>query len=95
MTSKPDAPPRPRIDAGLVLIAIGILGILWGVFHVLDAAYGPGGPPRTFAERRSYDMVKVDVHRAFFGGLLRAFGGLALVGIGGRLRARRTGADGS
>lgn len=69
---------------GALLIALGIAGILWGVFHVL----GPVGDlQRRFpGQRVGYDMVKVEVHRAFLGGLLRSLAGLGLAMWGGRLR---------
>lgn len=80
-----------RIDWGLVLIVVGIAGILWGVFHVLGNAYGPGGPATEFAQRPGYDRVKVNVHAVFFGGLVRAFSGLALAMFGAHLRRRARG----
>jgi hypothetical protein len=77
---------RSRRDAwGWVLIGVGILGILWGVFHVLNAVGGP--EQRDFAHRLPYNEVKVRVHGAFLGGLVRSLAGLAVAMIGGRVRA--------
>lgn len=82
-------PERARVDLGLVLIALGILGILWGVFHLLGNVHGPDGPPRTFAERTSYNEAKGNIHRVFPGALLRALPGLALAMYGASLRRSR------
>lgn len=75
-----------RRRLGLVLIVLGLCGILWGVFHVLEAAEGPGPSPRTFEQRRSYNQVKEAVHATFLGGCLRAGIGFALIAGGARLR---------
>ena len=75
-----------RDRVGLALIALGLIGILWGVLHVLEAANGPGWGPTSFEDRRGYDQVKVDVHAALPGGLVRSFAGLGLLLLGARLR---------
>jgi hypothetical protein len=79
-------PPRashPRLAYGL--IATGLLVIVVAVLFVLETANGPGAGPRSFAQRRGYDQVKVEVHRVFPFALLGALGGLALALYGGRL----------
>lgn len=87
VTDAPASPPSPRRRRlAVALIVLGLAGILWGVLHVLEAANGPGTGPKTFAERRSYDQVKVAVHESFLGGLARAMVGLGLVMVGARLR---------
>ena len=79
------APSTARRRAGFALIAVGIVCILWGVFHVLNATSHAG---RSFAQRRGYNEVKVTVHEQFPGGLLRALGGLTLAVLGNRLLRR-------
>ncbi len=78
---------RPRLDLGLAVCGLGLGLILWGVSGVLAAAYGPE-PPRNFAERRSYDQVKPDVHAAFPTAMVRALSGVLVVGLGARMRRR-------
>ena len=86
----PEQPPEPRTPAtprqklGLLLIAVGLAGILWGVFHVLGAI----GPyeQRDFAHRKTDYQVRSTMHEAFPGGFFRAMGGLALMVAGSRLR---------
>jgi hypothetical protein len=75
-----------RARLGIVLIALGIAGILWGVFHVLDAI--PSSEQKDFAHRTTYGEAKAAVHETFLGGLLRALAGLALAMAGARVRAR-------
>ena len=79
---RPPATPRQRL--GLVLIALGLAGILWGVFHVLDAI--GGYEERDFAHRKRDYEVRTVVHETFPGALARSLAGLALVLAGGRLR---------
>jgi hypothetical protein len=81
---RPPATPRQRL--GLALIALGIAGILWGVFHVLGAI--GGYEVRDFAHRKPDSEVRAIVHRTFPGALARSLFGLALVLAGGRLRRR-------
>ena len=84
----PSEPTPRRRRLGTALLVIGLVGILWGVFHILEAANGPGTGPKTFAERRSYDMVKKAVHESFLGGFARAMAGLGLMMLGARVRRR-------
>jgi hypothetical protein len=84
-------PPRPRGDVrlrrlGTLLVVLGVVGILWGVAHVLGAVGAP--EQRDFAHRQTYDAVKPLVHGALFGGLVRGLAGLALAIVGVRMRAR-------
>jgi hypothetical protein len=76
--------PGGRRRLGTALFVLGMLGILWGVAHVLLAVGGPEQPD--FAHRPTYDEVKPLVHGAMFGGLLRGLTGLALAIAGARLR---------
>lgn len=88
-----DGGPRradPRRRAGVALIAVGLVCILWGVFHVLNATSQTG---RTFAERRGYNEVKATIHERFPGALLRALAGLALAVTGNRLLRRESSSD--
>jgi hypothetical protein len=78
---------------GQALIVLGLLGILLGVLHVLNAADGAGPSAKRFEDRRSYNQVKRDLHAALFGGCLRAGIGFSLAVVGARL-ARRTPVDG-
>ncbi len=66
----------------------GLLVVLVAVLDLNGAGYG-WRVRHDFAERRSYDMVKRGVHRAFPRVLLTAACGGALIWVGGRLRARR------
>ncbi len=78
-----------RNRLGAALIVLGLIGIVWGVLHVLEAANGPGAGPRAFAGRRSYNQVKESVHASFLGGVLRAGAGGILIYLGTRLRDGR------
>ena len=79
---------RGKVDLGAVLIGLGVLGILWGVLHLLGHMHGAEGPPRTFSERTSYNEAKRNVHGALPGALLRALPGLGLAFAGACLRRR-------
>ena len=74
-----------RQRLGVALIALGIVGILWGVFHVLEATRPPPGEPH---RRQTYNEVKPRIHRSFAGGLVRALAGLGLALVGGRVLRR-------
>jgi len=83
---------RARLVLGL-RIAGGVL-IFAGVLFVLEVANGPGTGPKRFAERRSYDQVKVDLHRSFPLGFSIALAGLGLFLVGQRIAAGASGAIG-
>lgn len=86
--------PRPSRRLGLALVIGGILTIVASVIAVLESANGPGTGPKSFAERRSYDQVKVAVHRSYPIALIAALGGLALALVGARcLEASASAAD--
>lgn len=74
-----------RRKLGFALLGIGLLTIVVSVVAVLEVANGPGAGPRSFAARRGYDQVKVDMHRSFPWGLLGGVAGLALAWTGTRL----------
>lgn len=73
-----------RARRGLVLIGIGVLGVLWGVFHVLAAL--PTAEKLDFAHRMTDYQARSSVHENFPGGLARALVGLAVALWGGRMR---------
>jgi hypothetical protein len=81
----PTRPSSPRRRIGLVLVVAGLLTIVVSVLVVLETANGPGTGPKSFAERRSYDQVKVAVHASYPLALLAGLGGLALAMTGARL----------
>ena len=81
-----ESPPRPDWIS-IALIAVGAVLILWGVLRLSSAGYSKTG--REFSERRPYNQVKVDVHKAFPGALLRAGMGAALVYAGMRRRSAK------
>jgi hypothetical protein len=82
---QPTRASRPRrIAVGRGLIAAGILSIVLAALHLASAGYG-SSVRRGFANRRSYDMVKPDVHRALPRTFLLGIGGLAVVLVGARL----------
>ncbi|MCC7010998.1 MAG: hypothetical protein IT454_00435 [Planctomycetes bacterium] len=89
--SDPARPPSTpeserRAALGLVLIGLGVLGILWGVFHILEAV--PKPEKLEFAHRTTDFQARSAVHDSFLGGLLRALVGLGLALWGGRLRSK-------
>lgn len=69
---------------GRVLVGMGLLIIAASVLYVLEAANGPGPGPTRFKDRRSYNQVKVEVHRTF----PTAFA-IGLVGLGLAIWGRR------
>jgi hypothetical protein len=77
-----------RRRLGWVLTGIGALLVLLGVFELTSAGYGTR-VRHNFAERRSYDMVKTDVHAALPWAATKALVGLGVVLLGARLRSRR------
>jgi hypothetical protein len=85
--------PASRRRLGLGLIALGLATILASVLFVLESANGPGTGPKSFAARRSYDLVKVEVQRTFPLALVAGLAGLGLTLFGAHLR--RAGGPGS
>ena len=79
-----DSTRRRRL--GAVLIALGVLTILGSVLWMLEVMNGPGTGPKTFAERRSYDIVKESAHEVFPRGFAVGLVGLGLALAGGRMR---------
>lgn len=77
------AAPRRRL--GIALLVLGLVTIALSVLYVLEDANGPGTGPKSFAQRRSYDQVKVEVQRTFPYALLVGLGGLALAMAGSRM----------
>jgi hypothetical protein len=73
-----------RRRLGLALVIGGILTIVVAVIVVLEVANGPGTGPKSFAERRSYDQVKVAVHGSFPLAFLVGLAGLGLTLLGAR-----------
>lgn len=78
----------PRRRLGITLVVIGLLTIVVAVITVLEIANGPGSGPKSFAERRSYDQVKVEIHRVFPLAMLAGLAGLGLAIAGSRLAQR-------
>lgn len=75
-----------RARVGLALIVAGVLGILWGVFHVLGAL--PTAEKLDFAHRMTDYQARKSVHETFPGGMMRALAGLTIALAGGHLRGR-------
>lgn len=75
-----------RAKLGLALIALGIVGILWGVFHILNAL--PTAEKLDFAHRMTDYQARKSVHETFPGGLLRSLIGLGVALLGGRIRGK-------
>jgi hypothetical protein len=87
MEEEPPALPG-RSPLGWILTGLGILLILVGVLEITSAGYGTH-VLREFAERRSYDMVKRDLHRALPRAALTAVLGGGLLFAGSRARVRQ------
>ena len=78
-----------RRKLGWALTIVGLAMILGGVLYVLETVgHAEGG---RFENRRSYDQVKVAVHRSFPTGFATGIAGLALAMLGARLRSRSEG----
>jgi hypothetical protein len=71
-----------------VLVVVGLVTIVAAVLFVVETANGPGTGPKAFAARRSYDQVKVEVHRTYPYALVAGVLGLALTITGARLAQR-------
>jgi hypothetical protein len=80
-----------RARLGLVLIGLGLIGILWGVFHILESVPRPA--KREFAYRTTDFQARSAVHGSFAGGLLRALAGLSLAVYGAHVRRKALGDD--
>jgi hypothetical protein len=78
-------PPARHRRLGIALIVVGLLTIVVSVITVLEIANGPGTGPKSFAERRSYDQVKVAVQQSFPIAFVVGLGGLGLAMLGKRL----------
>jgi len=77
------------VRAGWALSALGVAVIVWAVLGVASAAYG-SRPKYHAGERRSYDMVKREVHRTFPLALAKALCGLGLAIAGSYVRGGST-----
>lgn len=84
---------RKRARLGLILIALGVVAMLWGVFHILDSVPKPA--KREFAYRTTDFQARSAVHDSFFGGFVRAMAGLGLALYGGHLRKKARGDEAS
>ena len=84
-STPPEDPPTRDPRPGWFVTAFGIALIIWATLSIAGAGYG-SRPKLNFAERRSYDMVKRDVHRAFPLSMLKAATGLALIFVGAKMR---------
>ena len=82
-----------RRRLGIALVVLGLVTIVGSVLVVLEIANGPGTGPKSFAQRRSYDQVKVEVQRVFPVALLVGLGGLGLAMAGARLARREVPQD--
>ena len=80
-------PARRRI--GFALVGVGLLVIVSAVLYVLEDANGPGTGPKSFAQRRSYDMVKESMHETFPLAFGLGVAGLGLTMLGARLAKTR------
>jgi len=81
---EPGQPTPRRLLVGRGLLAAGVLAIALAALNLANAGYGTA-PRREFAQRRSYDMVKEDTHRAFPVTVLLGVGGLFAAMAGGHL----------
>lgn len=82
MSSGSDKRGGARHIIGWVLVVVGAIALLWSVLQLSSAGFGTS-PVGSFAQRRSYDRVKREVHEVFPEALMRALLGLSLV-AGGR-----------
>lgn len=80
---------RKQARLGLILVALGIVGVLWGVFHILGSVPKPA--KREFAYRTTDFQARSAVHDSFLGGFARAMAGLGLALYGGHLRKKARG----
>ena len=68
-------------------MGFGLLVIIVSTLQLASAGYG-GHAKQQFAERRSYNMVKEDVHRRFPMTIVQGLAGLGLMIWGHHRRAR-------
>ena len=94
MAPEPPAPDTKTHSAneqrrflGAVLVGLGCVFCLIAVITLANAGYG-SRPTREFRERRSYNMVKTDVYRAFPRFVLQAGTGLLVGWFGLRMRKK-------
>ena len=80
--------PAQRRKLGIALIVVGLLTIVGAVLAVCQSAEGPGWHT-TFAQRRTYDQVKVAVHKSFPLAFVVGLLGLGLAMLGSRISKRR------
>ncbi len=80
---------RKQARLGLILVVLGVLGMLWGVFHVLDSV--PKPVKREFAYRTTDFQARSAVHDSFLGAFVRAMAGLGLALYGSHLRKKALG----
>ena len=90
MTSDPEQPPCPARAQRAAwharwMIGAGVILIVCATLNLSRAGYGMR-PRRDFAQRKSYDMVKPDVHRALPLTIVLGMGGLILILAAGRVR---------
>jgi hypothetical protein len=73
-----------RRGVGVALMLVGAVALLWSVLQLSSAGFGTSPTP-SFAQRRSYDRIKSEVHQVFPEALVRALLGFALLVAGNRL----------
>ncbi|MDA1266882.1 MAG: hypothetical protein O2816_17515 [Planctomycetota bacterium] len=80
---------EPRTQRRRVtLFVVGVVLIVLAALNLTSAGYGTR-VRREFADRRSYDMIKPQVHRALPRTLMLGLGGLTLLLVGARLGRSR------
>lgn len=79
--------PRPHRRLGVGLMVVGGALLVWAILTISSAGYGTSVRSE-FSNRRPYDQIKAEVHRAVPKALLRALLGGLLVFQGRRLFLR-------
>lgn len=82
--SLPTPPSERRIAVSWTLSVLGLCVLLAGVFYLTSSAIGP--LQRDFRDRRPYNEVKSDAHRAFPFALTMGLVGLGTMVLGSHLR---------